>query len=539
MATSVSDRTSSFPAARTSAEPLEPRVLLSTISFEPLVKYPAGQVSGPTPVGAHLVAVGDFNGDGIQDLVAAGDMLSPLTWEMHYVRVLLGKGDGTFSAPVEPKPAGDQISDIAVADFDADGRLDVAVANRFERGAVHVLRGNGDGTFGIALGRSVFSGARSSGLAVGDFNRDGAPDLVVSNAEPWTPEFSLAPAIHGAAVLLNKGDGTFDTARLLPTRGPQHFVETGDVNNDRLADAVFGQVVIGPGDFAAPESRVFAMLGGGRELLSGPGDVTKVPAAITGMELADLNGDGRLDVALSTMTDFMRPGGGGAAGVVPGNGDGNFGEAALYPVGLPVTSDVAVADFDADGRPDLAVSGHNPMIMAPFDRGHVVALHNLGGRFGEPVTSSFMGHPAGLAAGQFNRDRLPDLATAIPREDALGVLLNNTRTISARSLPVNAVAGTALTDQAVARFTMTGTFGSAPAAAADGMTATILWGDGTARTAGKIVANDDGTFSVLGTHTYRRRGLYRVVVLIRSADGTLSRAVATLARVRAPALVVS
>ena len=528
-----------FPGRVTAAEPLERRLLLSTISFEPLAKYPA---SHARPVfsdeGPHLVAVGDFTGDGVNDVLAAGDMPSPLTWEMHYVRVLPGRGDGTFGAPLGATPAGDQVSDVVVADFNRDGRLDAAVSNRQQRGMVHVLLGNGDGTFPTPLGRDVYSGSLSTGLAVADFNRDGAPDLVVSNAEVWTPEFSAAPPIHGAALLLNRGDGTFDTARLLPTRGPQHFVEAGDVNNDRRPDAVFGQVVIGPGDFAAPESRVFAMLGGGEGLLSPPSAATTVPAAITGMELADVFSDGRLDVAVSTMTDFMRTGGGGGAGVLPGLGDGTFGSATLHPVGLPVASDVAVADFDADGRPDLAVTGHNPMIMAPFDLGNISVLRNTGRAFAEPLVSSFIGHPAGLAAGHFNRDRLPDLVTAIPRENVVGVAINNTKTITARAVRVTSVAGLAAADQTVARFTMTGVSGPA-VTTADGVSASILWGDGTRPSAGKVVANSDGTFSVLGTHTYRRAGLYRVLVTLRWADGSVAKTVMTLARVTSPTTQVA
>ena len=515
-----------------SSEALEPRLLLATISFEPLAKYTAG-MGARAGAGPHLVAVGDFTGDGIQDVVAAGDTRTVTPVQLHYVRVLPGRGDGTFGPFTGTTPAGDRLTGIVAADFNGDGRLDVAVSDdsrQMGQGRVTVLPGNGDGTFG--RGRTYFSGAASTDLAAADFNRDGALDLVVSNANPWTPEFSLAPPVHGAALLLGNGDGTFQSARLQPTRGPQHFVEAGNVNDDRLPDAVFGQVVIGPGDFAAPLSRVFAMLGGGPDLLQPPGAAADVPAAITGMELADLNGDGRTDVAVSTMTDFLRPGAGGAAGVVPGNGDGTFGAAALYPVGMPVTHDVAVADYNADGLPDLAVSASNPLSMAPFDVGAVVALPNTGrGTFGESAHFGFVGYPAGLAAGHFNRDRLPDLVTAIPREDVVGVLVNNTATFSVRGLPVTATAGQAITDAQVARFTLTGPVKPA----AGSYTATILWGDGTARTPGTVVANSDGTYSVLGTHTYRRAGTYRIIVVLRGQDGS-TRLASSLARVTRPAV---
>jgi hypothetical protein len=250
------------------------------------------------------------------------------------------------------------------------------------------------------------------------------------------------------------------------------------------------------------------------------------------MKVADLDGDARPDVALSAMRDFMSP---GSAAVLRGNGDGTFAPPADYPVTFPTVSDIAVADFNADGRPDLALSSYNPVSASPVDRGVVVALANDGaGGFGAPQSFGFVGRPSGLAAGHFNRDALADLVAAIPREDAVGVLVNNTKSISARALPVVTTAGSVLTDRPVGRFALTGAQ-PPPAAGAPGATAvsaTILWGDGTGPSEGKVVQNSDGTFTVLGTNTYRRARTYRIAVIIHWPDGQASRTVWSLAKVR-------
>jgi hypothetical protein len=521
---------------RTCPEVLEPRRLLSAISFEPLVKYSAGPENFPPPYprGPAYVAAGDFTSDGVNDIVAAGEMDSALTVMMDYVRVLPGRGDGTFGKMGAATPAGDYaLSGVVTGDFNRDGRLDVAVSANRPNGSVHILLGNGDGTFKMPWNYSNYSGSHSTGLAAADFTGDGILDIVVSDAEPWTPLLSAAAPVYGAALLVGNGDGTFQMARMISTdQRPQHFVQAADVNSDGRPDAVFGQVLIGAGDFVAPESQVFAVLNDGDGRFQPPSAATKVGAAITGMELADLDGDARADVALSAMRDFMSP---GSAAVLRGNGDGTFAAPADYPVTFSAVNDVAVADFNADGRPDLAVSSYNPASASAVPRGVVVALANDGaGGFGAPQSFGFVGIPAGLAAGHFNRDALPDLVTAIPAEDAVGVLVNNTKTIAARGVTVLSSAGTTLTDRAVGRFTLTGVPPS-PAGASTGATAldaTILWGDGTGASAGKVVANSDGTFTVLGTHTYRRARTYRIAVIIHWPDGQASRTVWSLAKVR-------
>ena len=118
------------------------------------------------------VAVADFNGDGKQDLAVVHS-------GSESVDVLLGVGDGSFGAHTD-YGVGNNPAWVAVGDFNADGKLDLAVAN-FDSASVSVLSGNGDGTFQAAP--SVEVGQVPSAVVVADFNEDGNPDVATANCD--------------------------------------------------------------------------------------------------------------------------------------------------------------------------------------------------------------------------------------------------------------------------------------------------------------------------------------------------------------------
>jgi hypothetical protein len=158
-------------------------------TFQPFVSSPG------TPAYTALLAAADFRGNGTVDLAITG---TDENTNLSYVYIELGNGDGTFQ-PSIGYPTGGDSEGIVVADFNNDGRLDIATANDDDN-TVSVLLGNGDGTFQPQLVFPV--GVGPFLLTVGDFNADGNLDLAVTNGN-----CCLLPGT--VSVLLGNGDGTF------------------------------------------------------------------------------------------------------------------------------------------------------------------------------------------------------------------------------------------------------------------------------------------------------------------------------------------
>jgi len=267
------------------------------------------------------VAVGDFNGDGKLDLVV-------VNYRSQDVSVLLGKGDGTFQAAVN-YAVGVDPSLVLVADLNGDGNQDLAVANA--GGGVSVLLGRGDGTFeaGPIQGAGIFA----NWAAVGDFNGDNKLDLVL-----------VQPAIPGNVfVLLGNGDGTFQAGVAYSAGDNPWSVVAGDFNRDGKLDLAVSD----------------AYLGGPVNVLLGNGDGTfqaAVPYNIggqvqpEGLALGDFNGDGNLDLVVTTS-------GRTKVNLLLGNGDGTFQAALGYSQGSSCTA--AVGDFNRAGRLDFTATSCN------------------------------------------------------------------------------------------------------------------------------------------------------------------------------------
>jgi hypothetical protein len=241
--------------------------------------FKAATQSPATGQGASLyVVVGDFNGDGIPDLAAlnvCGSKPNCTLQDLGSVAILLGNGDGTFKATAASPTSTDPYLMVA-ADFNGDGIADLAVANRSPdlsqptSSIITILLGNGDGTFTAAAG-PVLSGLIHSMVAE-DFNGDRIPDLVMAAWLDYGPstltEFlghgdgTFAPPTSlgsnfglliasadfnadgkldltdGSQLLLGKGDGTFTLAPSPGLSGPTAGLgfAVGDFNGDGIAD---------------------------------------------------------------------------------------------------------------------------------------------------------------------------------------------------------------------------------------------------------------------------------------------------------------
>jgi sugar lactone lactonase YvrE len=185
---------------------------------------------------------GDFNGDGKTDLAVLSYSIGSDTSS---VTTFLGNGDGTFAAPKTSTVTDQGMTGMVAADFNGDGKLDLAVVgNYYNYVGVIILLGNGDGTF-TATGTNLEPNENFGLIATGDFNGDGIPDLVVTN----NYEYGSIPV-----VFLGKGDGTFTSMEISFTLDNlPNSVVVGDFNSDGVLDLAFSdvndvEIALGNGD---------------------------------------------------------------------------------------------------------------------------------------------------------------------------------------------------------------------------------------------------------------------------------------------------
>lgn len=317
-------------------------------TFHEQVSYPMG--------GEHValaVAVGDLNADGKLDVTVTTSTQRisgyytdayygheyPIYTSVGHVKVLLGNGDGTLTPSAETKDLGDgRFFSVELGDLDEDGDLDAAATN-WDGGEIAVLLGDGDGTFGAPF--ELAAGTAPQNVDIADLNGDGNLDLVTTDL------------YADLKVILGNGDGTFQPAQAVPPGGDYaHGQAVGDVDGDGKLDLVVTTHVVtrvydSYGYYTTQtEGRVTVLLGNGDGTFATGNSYWADSEALKPIELADFNGDGKLDVAAASYPA-------GHVNVLHGNGDGTFGAPEVLDIGAPSggPANIVVADLTATPGP--------------------------------------------------------------------------------------------------------------------------------------------------------------------------------------------
>lgn len=270
---------------------------------------------------------GDFNGDGLPDVVIAGPN-GFLGGPPSGVQVFFGQKGTTLGAGPAYYNLQLGISSMAAGELTRDGGTDLILVCYYPQSSYVVALGTGGGHFQI--GSPVSPGVSATVAAIGDFNGDGKGDLVLAG--------------EGAYILFGNGDGTFQSPVTLapPSNDVINAVGAIDLNGDGKLDVVFaGSSTL----TARPGSDVCVLLGNGDGTFRQP-ECYAVGGGPEALAFADYNLDGYLDIATANET-------GDAVTILLGTGDGRFEPGGSFGVG-DVPTGIATADFDGDGKPDLA-----------------------------------------------------------------------------------------------------------------------------------------------------------------------------------------
>jgi hypothetical protein len=406
-------------------EGLEARRMLSGATFS-LTQFNINNVTGFQP---EAVAVGDLNGDHKPDVVVAdsvpGDPADSL------VKVLFNDGNGGLVTPEVDLPQADPnatLEQVAIGDVNGDGVNDIVAG--YAGGFYSVYTGNGNGTFSVLSsgGHQIFQLAGGVGamgaLSLVDLNGDGKLDLVATDNGSASNPFNNTGRL---AVALGNGDGTFQPA-MSTSAFSAGAMAMGDFNGDHKVDvAVSSQssgfviILTGNGDGTFNQGGQFSIASAG------------VPVThANGIVAADLNGDGKTDIAVDSDVEnsvkvFFGSGAGtfsaGPAIAIAGGGGQNANPRSL-----------AAGDFNLDGAMDL--------VVGKAFGGTDVLVNDGHGNFTVALTADTGSSTDSLAVADLNVDGRPDIVGPAAAADKVSVLLNTTPVTATTTLAVTPVTAT-------------------------------------------------------------------------------------------------
>lgn len=359
----------------------------SSNSLAVLLANSTGGFSEPTIINIPTVSgssqalfLGRINGD--NNLDAAVAFTSSFSDGANRVVLLNGNGNGTFDTQNQiALPTGNFPNFVVAADFNADGRADVATTNSSSNN-ISLLLNNGSNSYG-ALTLPVLGSPL--GIASGDFNGDGNQDVYALTNPPSSSSSSLV-------LFTGNGLGGFSSSQSVNTFSSFQQVFAAELNGDARTDLVTINTGGGSSNgigyyFATPAGTVPA-----------PANNIPLPAAPQAVAFADFNNDGRTDIAAGL-------GSNNSVAVSLASAGGSFNAATTFAVAASAFS-LATSDFNNDGQADLAVAGGSFSGSSTL----VILLGNGTGGFSQSSEPLTVNSPLSLAAGDFNGDNRADVA---------------------------------------------------------------------------------------------------------------------------------
>jgi len=344
----------------------------------------------------YSVEIADLNGDKIKDLVIANAEDSSVT-------ILLGTGNGNFrEAKGSPFPAGCMPNDIAIADFNKDGKPDLAFANHTKK-YLTVLAGDGKGGFTPLKGSPFAVEVRphTHGVAVGDFNGDGNLDLLTDSWGNNQLAILFGNSRHGftsPVKYINVGKHPYQRARV------------ADLNKDEKLDIVTTNL---------DGNNATVLLGDGKGNFREPkGSPFPCGDSPFGVAIGDIDGDGNPDLAIINSPSITSSNTGrDGLTVLFGDGRGKF---TVMP-GSPFTtgkspSRVAIGDLNGDGIGDIAVTNYNGNSITVF----LMNKHSVMSSFTVPVGAK----PDGVAIADLNGDGKMDIVVANSGDNYISLIFS-------------------------------------------------------------------------------------------------------------------
>lgn len=348
----------------------------------------------------------------------------------------------TYATPLNISSAGAFAGSVVVADFDGDGKMDIAVSN-YHSNTIAVFLNQGGGTFGAPTINAIQIPNGLGPLVLGDFNEDGKPDLLASTIAG--PEVAL--------ILLGNGDGTFTQSAAIPNSTGFLHGRVADLNGDKHLDYIgcgngnmqvalgngngtFQAVVYQPpgpfpdtfdgcdvGDFTGDKKldilgadftndtvNLVLFVGNGDGTFQAPAAKPSGRSGPDSVSAADFNGDGKLDALLGFAA--------GSPSFITGNGNGSFGSSVgITTVNSVSGSIVLAADLNNDGEPDALVTdftgGNFAIELSPG-----VPKHS------KTYTFSLAPGLCDIAVGDLNGDGLPDIVLANNQTNQVTIFLS-------------------------------------------------------------------------------------------------------------------